>query len=88
MNFWVTLLILFDRQLVPLAAHVKQLQNVIGDRVQRKFRSRTATARTSMGQDKLLELLATQFCRNPLPLLVFRHFQPQKDRDFRGPARP
>jgi hypothetical protein len=40
-----------------------------------------------MGQDKLLELPATQFCRNPLPLLAFRHFQPQKYGDFRGLAR-
>ena len=45
MNFGVALLILFDRQLLPLAAHVKLLQNVIEDRVQGKFRSRTATAR-------------------------------------------
>jgi len=45
MNFWVALLILFDRQLVPLAAHVKQLQNVIEDSVQRKLRGRTATTR-------------------------------------------
>ena len=44
MNLGVALLILFDRQLLPLAAHVKLLQNVIEDRVQGKFRSRTATA--------------------------------------------
>jgi hypothetical protein len=41
-----------------------------------------------MGQDKLFELLAIQFCRNPLPMLAFHHFQPQKDGDFRGLARP
>src|SRR5271166_3609848 len=41
MNFWAALLILFDRQLVPLAAHVKQLPNVIEDRVQGKLRGRT-----------------------------------------------
>ena len=44
MNFGVALLILFDRQLLPLAAYIKLLQNVIEDRVQGKFRSRTATA--------------------------------------------
>jgi hypothetical protein len=41
-----------------------------------------------MGQDKLFELLAIQFCRNPLPMLAFHHFRPQKDGDFRGLARP
>ena len=45
MNFRVALPILFDRQLLPLAAHVKLLQNVIEDCVQGKLRGRTATAR-------------------------------------------
>jgi hypothetical protein len=31
-----------------------------------------------MGQDKLLELLATQSRRNPLLLLTFRHFVPPR----------
>jgi hypothetical protein len=63
------------------------LQNVIEKGVQGQFWGRTATSRASMGQDKLLELPAPQFCRNPLPLLAFRHFQPQKYGDFRGLAR-
>jgi hypothetical protein len=32
-----------------------------------------------MGQDKLLDLLATQFRRNPLLLLTFRHFVPPRN---------
>ncbi len=45
MNFGVAVPILFDRQLLPLAAHVKLLQNVIEDSVQGKLRSRASTAR-------------------------------------------
>jgi hypothetical protein len=42
----VTFLILFDWQLLPLAAHVKELQNVIKHRVQRNFQSGAPTSRS------------------------------------------
>jgi hypothetical protein len=46
-----------DRQCFPLAARVKQLQNVIEDRVQRQRWSRSTSAPAQMRQDKLLKLL-------------------------------
>jgi hypothetical protein len=35
-----------------------------------------------MGQDKLMELLDTQFCRNALPLFALRHFDPQRNGSY------
>ena len=44
---------------------------------------RTSTANDKMGQDKLLELFDAQFRWNPLPRVIFRHFDRPKQSDFR-----
>ena len=64
-NFWTALLIFFDWQFFPLAPQIKQSQNVVEDRMQGQFRRRAPAPNGKMGQDKLLELLETQFRRNP-----------------------
>jgi hypothetical protein len=78
MNFWAAFLIFLDRQLFPLTPKVKRLQNVVEDRMQGQFRRWAPAPNGKMGQDKLLELLETQSRRNPLLLLTFHHFAPQK----------
>ena len=78
-NFWSAVLTFFDRQFFPLAAQVKQSQNVVEDHQQGQFRRGAPAPNGKMGQDKLLELLATQFRRNPLLLLTFRHFVPPRN---------
>jgi len=78
MNFWAALLIFFDRQFLPLTPQVKRLQNVVEDRMQGQFRCQASASNGQMGQDKLMELLDTQFCRNTLPLFTLRHFDPKE----------
>jgi hypothetical protein len=78
-NFWTAVLTSFDRQFFPLAAQVKQSQNVVEDHQQGQFRRWASAPNGKMGQDKLLELLATQFRQNPLLLLTFRHFVPPRN---------
>src|ERR1019366_5726035 len=51
--------------------------------MQSEFRRRASASNAQMWQDKLLELFDTQSCRNALPLLTFRHFDPQKNWEFR-----
>jgi hypothetical protein len=79
MNFWAAFLIFFDRQFLPLTPQVKRLQNVVEERMQSQFRRRALASNGQMGQDKLMELLDTQFCRNALPLFSLRHFDPQRN---------
>jgi hypothetical protein len=64
-----TLLILFYRQFLPLAPKVKDLQDVVEDRVQCQFGRWSAAPQREMGQDKLLELFQTQMGWNALPPL-------------------
>jgi hypothetical protein len=47
-------------------------------------RLRTAAALTPVRQDKLLELLFTQFSGNALPWLALRHIEHQSNRILRG----
>src|SRR5208282_1246244 len=76
-NLGASVLILFNRQFLPLTADVQQLQNVTKEGVQGELRRRASASNAQVGQDKLLELLEAQFRRNALPLLTFRHFGPQ-----------
>jgi len=65
-----------DWQCLPLAARVKQLQDVIENRVQRKRWSGSTSASAQMWQDKLLKLLKllkAQFRWNRLPVLTCDH---------------
>ena len=78
-NFWTAVLTSFDRQFFPLAAQLKQSQNVVEDHQQGQFRRWAPAPNGKMGQGKLPELLATQSRRNPLLLLTFRHFVPPKN---------
>src|SRR5450631_3983706 len=64
-----TLLILFYRQFLPLAPKVKDLQDVVEDRVQGQFGRWSPAPQREMGQDKLLELFQTQMGWNALPPL-------------------
>jgi hypothetical protein len=50
--------------------------------MQGQFRRWAPAPNGKMGQDKLLELLATQSRRNPMLLLTFRHFVSPKEMGF------
>ena len=63
----------FDRQDLPLAAHVQYLQDIVEDLVQRQRGCRSASATTQVWQDKFSELRFAQFRRNRLPAWVSRH---------------
>jgi hypothetical protein len=56
-DFWETFGIPFDRQHLPLAAHVQQLQDVVEDFVQRQRGWWAASTTAQMWQDKFVELL-------------------------------
>ena len=70
----LALCVLFNGQLLPLATHVEELQNVVEDCVRRQFRHRSARSTAKVGQDKLIKLRNGQFRRNPLPPLGLCHF--------------
>jgi hypothetical protein len=72
-DFRQTFCIPFDRQHLPLAAHVQYLQDVVEDLVQRQRGCRSASATTQVWQDKFFELRFAQFRRNRLPAWVTRH---------------
>src|SRR5271166_2998868 len=72
------ILVLFNRQFLPLTADVQQLQDVTKEAVQGELRRRSPGSNAQVRQDKLPELLEAQFRRNALPLLTFRHFGPQE----------
>ena len=72
-DFRTTFIILFDRQRLPLTAHVQQLKDVVEDLVQPQCRCRSAPTGAQMRQDKLLELLNAQFRWNRLPALASSH---------------
>ena len=76
-NLRTALAILFDGQILPLAAQVERAQNVVEDRVPVQFRRGAATALAQMRQDKLLELRDRQFRWNPLSGLASRHLEHQ-----------
>ena len=77
-NFGATCGIPFDRQHLPLTAHVQHLQDVVEDLVQGQRRRRSAPAPAQIRQDKLLELLQAQFRWNHLPAWVPGHRCVQK----------
>jgi hypothetical protein len=62
-----------DRQRFPLAAGVKQLQDVIENRVQRQRWSRPTPAPAQMWQDKLLKLIKVRTRWNRLPVVTSGH---------------
>src|ERR1700693_298697 len=72
-DFRQTFCIPFDRQHLPLAAHVQYLQDVVEDLVQPQRGCRSASATTQVWQDKFFELRFAQFRRNRLPAWVTRH---------------
>src|SRR5476649_590768 len=72
-DFRQTFCIPFDRQHLPLAAHVQYLQDVVEDFVQRQRGCRSASATAQVWQDKFFELRFAQFRRNRLPAWVTRH---------------
>src|ERR1700692_3374495 len=72
-DFRQTFCIPFDRQHLPLAAHVQYLQDVVEDLVQPQRGCRSASATTQVWQDKFSELRFAQFRRNRLPAWVTRH---------------
>ena len=82
-NLRMPLLVLLNRQLLPLAAQIQKPQNIVEDRVQRQLRCRATPPGQQVGQDKFLKLLHTQIRWNPLPLLALRHFLPPKQSDFK-----
>src|SRR5271168_2545224 len=79
-----SILILLNRQFLPLTPHVQQLQNVTKERMQGQLRHRSSTSNAQVRQDKLPELLKAQVRRNAPPLLTFRHSGPQEKRDRRS----
>ena len=80
MDLPASLAVLFDGQFLPLASHVQQSQYVIEEGMQGQFGRRAAASHGQVRQDKFPEPLEAQFRRNPLRLLGFRHFGPQKSR--------
>ena len=80
MNFRTAVRTCCDRQLFPLAAHVKQTQEVVEDRMQAQFWRRAAAPHHQVRQDKLGELREVQLRRNPLPVLALGHLARQSDR--------
>ena len=72
-DFGEAFVIPFDRQHLPLAAHVQYLQDVVEDLAQWQRGRRSASAATQVRQDKFLELRFAQFRRNRLPARVTRH---------------
>jgi hypothetical protein len=77
MNFRAALSSFFNRQFFPLTPEIEHLQDIVEDRMHGEFGRWASAWGGKMGQDKLLELLKTQFRWNRLPLLAFRHFAPQ-----------
>src|ERR1700733_7788771 len=78
-RFRLALVILVDRQLLPLTTQIQDLQNVVEDRVKTQLRCWTAATDGEMRQDKLLELRQLQLRRNRLPALSLRHSGPPKN---------
>src|SRR5271165_6476958 len=75
-SFQAVFAILVDRQLLPLAAQIHVLQNVVEYFVEAELRCRTAGAWGEVRQDKLLELREFQLRRNRLPALISSHSGP------------
>jgi hypothetical protein len=67
-----------DRQLLPLATQIEDLQNVIEDLVKTQLRCWTAATGREMRQDKLFKLRRLQLRQKRLPPLSFRHSDPPK----------
>jgi hypothetical protein len=78
-NFNKTFAILVNRKLLPLAAQIQMLQNVIEYLVKTQRRCRTAAAGGEVRQDKLFERRAIQLRRNRLPALIFSHSGPPEN---------
>src|SRR4051812_13709042 len=71
--------ILVDRQLLPLAAHIELLQNIVEDLEQAQLRCRTTAAHGKVRQDKLLEQLETQLRGNCLSMAASSHSGPPEN---------
>jgi hypothetical protein len=69
----MALTILVNRQLLPLATQIQQLQDVVEELEQTELRCRTAAADGQVRQDKLLEQRETQLRGNPLPTAASSH---------------
>jgi len=79
-DFRLPICLLFNRQLFPLAPQVEQVQDVVEYLVQGQLDVRPPTAVREVWQDKFIKLSKAQTRWNPLPLLAFRHFEPQSRR--------
>jgi len=75
-NFQAAIAVPADRQLLPLAAQIHMLQNVIEYFVEAELWCRTAAAGGEVRQDKLFELREFQLRRNRLPALISSHSGP------------
>src|SRR5271165_552363 len=78
-SFQAAFAILVDRQLLPLAAQIHVLQNVVEYFVEAELRCRTAGAGGEVRQDKWLELREFQLRRNRLPALISSHLGPPEN---------
>ena len=78
-NFNRTFAILIDRKLLPLAAQVHVLQNVVEYLMKTQLRSGTAASGGEVRQDKLFERREIQLRRNRLPALIFCHSGPPEN---------
>jgi hypothetical protein len=96
-NFNKTFAILVNRKLLPRAAQLQMLQNVVEYLVKTKLRCRTTAAGGEVRQDKLLEGREIQLRRNRLPALIFSHSGPPENgtmpdslatTESPGPGRP
>jgi hypothetical protein len=81
-NFNRTFAILIDRKLLPLAAQVHVLQNVVEYLMKTQLRSGTAASGGEVRQDKLFERREIQLRRNRLPALIFWPFGSSRKRDL------
>src|ERR1700712_2485450 len=67
MDLGTTFAIPVDRQFLPLATQIEDLQNIVEDLQQTQLRRRPTPADGKMRQDELLKQCETQLRRNRLP---------------------
>ena len=87
-DFRATIRIAFDRQLLPLTAHVEQPKNVVEDLEQTQLRCWPTATEGQVRQDKLLKQSAIQLRGDRLPSSVSSHSATPESWILPGAATP
>jgi hypothetical protein len=85
-DFATAVLILVDRQFLPWAAQIEQLQNVVEDLEQTALRCRAAATDGQGRQDKLFKQSDPQLRGNRLPTTASSHSSPPENRILPDPG--